>query len=241
MHAAVQRQTHLPSAWIIENVENRGVEVSLADVVTDTRTGWDRRRGLTVEQPDGHPYLKMNQIDFDGRLNLSGLTHVQGSLEEAERYRVRTGDVLFNNRNSRELVGKTAIVDNRANGYTYNNNLVRLRFNTSVIPAFAVMQMNATPFRRRVASNVSASTNVAAIYTRDLLRQVLWVPDLERQAALVASYDNVAVGLKRMTSTLSDLGERSVRLRRSLLKAAFTGRLLGRGSDLDLVKEMPGV
>jgi type I restriction enzyme S subunit len=103
------------------------------------------------------------------------------------------------------------------------------------------MQMNASPFRRRVASNVSASTNVAAIYTRDLLRQVLWVPDLERQAALVASYDNVAVGLKRMTSTLSDLGERSVRLRRSLLKAAFTGRLLGRGSDLDLVKEMPGV
>lgn len=236
--AAARRQMNLARAWTSANVEGEGTFTPLAEVVLDTKTGWDRRRDFTVEPPEGHPYLKMNQVNFNGTLDLTAVTHVQGTPAEADRYRVRVGDVLFNNRNSRELVGKTAIVDERADGYTYNNNLVRMRFSDDVIPAFAVMQMNSTAFRRRVGDSISASTNVAAIYTRDLLRQAIWVPSVSRQKALVEDFNDIEGAGSRLSSLLSDLGQRTARLRRNLLSAVFSGQLVARSNRITPKEEM---
>ena len=48
------------------------------------------------------------------------------------------GDILFNTRNSVELVGKTGIVTGEASGFIYNNNLMRIRTKPDVLPLRSV-------------------------------------------------------------------------------------------------------
>jgi type I restriction enzyme S subunit len=173
----------------------------------------------------------MNNLSVDGKLLLDDVVEVSGDATDAARYALQPGDVLVNNRNSAELVGKTAVVTTTATGWTFNNNLLRLRFDRDVVmPAFAAIQMNAPRFREQVATVVSATTNVAALYTRDLKRLQLCVPPLERQAALVLEYEEFHERLGRMSGAVDSALTRTASLRRSLLAAAFLGRLTHRAT-----------
>jgi type I restriction enzyme S subunit len=241
LQAATKRGELLRPSWVLTKAEGSGRESTLAEVVLEAKTGWDRGRAFAVQPPAGHPYLKMNNIRSNGELDLTSTTHVDGDAKEAGRYQILTGDVLFNNRNSRELVGKAAVADERIEGWTYNNNLVRMRFAPGVVPAFAAMQMNGPGFRHKLSDCISGSTNVAAIYTRDLLRQSIWIPTLEHQAALVARYSEMSMQETRLSTSLDDQRRRLINLRGQLLIAAFNGRLTGRSADMPLVEDLANV
>lgn len=210
-------------AWLMQRLQS-DVSRPLGDLLLDAATGWDRARALRVPAGDGFPYLRMNNVSADGQLVLADLVHVAGHAADAKRFSLHAGDVLVNNRNSAELVGKTTLVPASAKGWTYNNNLVRLRFDTSTIdPAYVVIQMNGPRFRAQVATVVSATTNVAALYTRDLRRLLITVPSLEVQRGLVAEYDQLTAQLGQLREALQGAVARKDSLRRALLLAAFAG------------------
>lgn len=202
-----------------------GQRVALGTLLRDSRTGWDRSRSFVTKDALGIPYLKMNNISATGELCLESIVKVADPDGISHRYRVEEGDVLFNNRNSAELVGKTTVIDSRAAGYTYNNNLVRLRFGSEILPTFAAMQMNSAGFKESLRDSISASTNVAAIYTRDLVRKTLLVPPLVDQHRLIRELHALAEGMGRQLVSAQHVSGRVSVLRRALLTAAFSGRL----------------
>jgi Restriction endonuclease S subunits len=76
---------------------------------------------------DGVPHLRMNNIDDSGVLNLDLIRTVPEDRDE-ERYRLRSGEVLFMGTNSEDKVGKSCVFyppDNRH--YLFSNHLVRIR------------------------------------------------------------------------------------------------------------------
>lgn len=58
----------------------------------------------------GLPILRMGNLTYDGKIDLSNLKHVELSDDEFDKYTTQPGDILFNRTNSKELVGKTAVV-----------------------------------------------------------------------------------------------------------------------------------
>ena len=100
--------------------------------------------------------------------NDDDLSFVKVSPEELRRYELREGDVLFNTRNSFELVGKVAVWPANRPGCVYNNNLLRLRFTPQVDPHFAGLLMMSPAFRAYLQTKKSATTSVCAIYQRSL-------------------------------------------------------------------------
>jgi type I restriction enzyme S subunit len=197
----------------------------LSALVGDARTGLDRGRAQQRSGPPGHGYIKMGDVQ-DGTIDLTHLAYVDATDEEVDRYELFDGDILFNNRNSHELVGKSGIVRSPKPGTVYNNNLVRVRVSDKILPEFLALQMSAQTLRRQLDRMKSATTNVAAIYTRDLMKLSVSVPPIEVQRVAIARATGLLDDIHQITKAVSVSARRNQTLRSSILAAAFSGTLI---------------
>jgi len=70
--------------------------------------------------------LRMDSITVDGKININAGVKVP-KIEGIENYFLRKGDILFNNTNSVDLVGKTALYRGEFNECVFSNHLTRIR------------------------------------------------------------------------------------------------------------------
>ena len=163
--------------------------VRFLEATSETRIGLVRSAS-EQSAVGGCPYVRMQHYDAAGTWNFEDLTCVEVTDAEAKAYELQAGDVLFNTRNSFELVGKVAIWPEGKPGHVFNNNLMRIRFRAALDPVWAGLQMIAPDFREKLGAARSATTSICAIYGRDLFRQPLVVAPLNehrRQARSTAS------------------------------------------------------
>ena len=78
---------------------------TVGDLAAHTVIGLVRNRGEQGADPCGLPYVKMNNITNDGRVTFDDVPYVSASPDEEQRFCLTDGDLLFNTRNSVELVG----------------------------------------------------------------------------------------------------------------------------------------
>lgn len=153
---------------------------SFEDIAADTRIGLVRAaEELSPEHP--YPYLRMNAIGLRANIDLSSATRTLATDAEVAAYSLRYGDFLFNTRNSRELVGKTALFrsDDR---YLFNNNIMRIRFQHGVKPDYVLTAMQTPAMKRALETKKSGTTSVFAVYWKDLKTLRVPLPPPERQA-----------------------------------------------------------
>lgn len=78
---------------------------TIRDIVCEVKYGTSR----PAVEGGKYPYLRMNNITYEGHLDISRLKYIDISDNEYEKCVVKNGDVLFNRTNSKELVGKTCV------------------------------------------------------------------------------------------------------------------------------------
>lgn len=78
---------------------------------------------------DGVPHLRMNNISKDGLLEMALIRRIPRDVAESQNRFVEPGDILFNNTNSTELVGKSCIFTGWQERCAFSNHLTRLRPN----------------------------------------------------------------------------------------------------------------
>lgn len=71
--------------------------------------------------------LRMNNVDTRGNLVWDEFLRVPADNVTVERYRLKPGDIVFNNTNSTELVGKSALFQDYVEPVVYSNHFTRLR------------------------------------------------------------------------------------------------------------------
>lgn len=202
-----------------------GCNTTVAGCLDHAETGLVRSKAEQTAD-EGHPYIRMNHFDLAGRWNDRDLTYVAATSSEFDRYQLRENDLLFNTRNSAELVGKVAIWPDGKEGYLFNNNLLRMRFSTDVLPAFAFWQMSSPPFRRYIESFISATTSVAAIYQRSLMAAPFWVPDADEQHEIVRRIGAAFAKIDRLAAEAEKALKLTDRLDQRILAKAFAGELV---------------
>ena len=143
-------------------------EKVFGDLVVSNIVGLTRGK---VEQgyEKKYPYLKMNNISPNNTLCWDDLICVDATEEELEKYCLQEGDFLFNTRNSKEWVGKSTVYrDYDAPVMLYNNNVMRIRFVDTINPVFVAYSFLADYTKDQLEKIKSGTTNVWAIYYRDL-------------------------------------------------------------------------
>lgn len=159
----------------------RGWEVTtIGDIVTDVRYGTSK----PAVKGGKYPYLRMNNLTFDGRLDLTDLKYIDIPDEELEKSVVRKGDVLFNRTNSVELVGKTATFDFNQEmviaGY-----IIRVRLNERMLPEVFSQYMNLEALKTLLRDMAKGAVNQANINAQELQSIKVYVPDIDSQKRFV--------------------------------------------------------
>ncbi len=105
----------LPESWI---------QTTVRAVVEDLQPGFAQKPG---EEDEGTtPQIRTHNVTPDGKISLEGIKHITANEKETARYSLAVGDVVFNNTNSEEWVGKTAVFDQEGE-YVFSNHMTRLR------------------------------------------------------------------------------------------------------------------
>jgi type I restriction enzyme S subunit len=166
------------------------------------------------------PYIRMNAIRPGGELDLSGVSRAAASIDEVERHKLEPGDLLFNTRNARELVGKTAIF--RGPGtYLFNNNILRLRLTDDAAPEYVNAALRSPLLRQALDVRKVGTTSVFAIYYKALKSLPLPLPPIDLQR--VFSERMAAIRAEVAIMTCAD--DRLHALFASIQQRAFRGEL----------------
>ena len=207
-----------PVSWAVERIGN---------CPTDSLIGLVRAATEQSGDSASISYIKMDRIDMLGNVDLRADVFVTCTEDESERFQLRKGDILFNTRNSVELVGKTAILRRDPTVPTvYNNNLMRIRLPDCLDPTFIGLQLCAKPFRQRMEQVKKATTSVAAVYGKDFWPLAIVFPPLPEQQEIVRLLDEQFTVIEQNERELDAALKRSAALRQSILKKAFTGQLV---------------
>jgi type I restriction enzyme S subunit len=153
----------------------------------------------------GVPHLRSQNITDQGQLVWEGAKFVPLEIAaENERYALRPGDVLFNNTNSVELVGKTCLYDSVERAH-YSNHTTRLRVDeTRALPRFLALALHQL-FKRGLFSKICTRWVGQAGVSATLLKEVeIPLPPLEEQRWIVEETEGYQIEIRLLEQQISE-------------------------------------
>jgi type I restriction enzyme S subunit len=174
--------------------------------------------------PNMRPYLRVQNV-FEDRIDLSDVMEMDFPPDDFERYRLTSGDLLLNEGQSPELLGRPAIYRDELPGGCFTNTLIRFRAIDGIAVEFALIVSRHYMHSGRFVDEGTITTNIAHLSVGRLARVEFPVPPVDEQARIV-------VEVERQLSLIADLDDsidlslrRADRLKQAILRRAFTGHL----------------
>jgi type I restriction enzyme, S subunit len=170
----------------------------------------------------GVPHLRPMNIDRDGSIALGVIKSVISS----EGTELVAGDVLFNNTNSAELVGKTAVVSIREHGFAFSNHMTRIRLELGVEKPFVARYLHFLWMSGYMKHRCTNHVNQASISSKTLSSTIpILLPPATEQTRIVEKLEEILSDLDSGVVELKAAQKKVVQYRQSLLKAAVEGAL----------------
>lgn len=182
-------------------------EVTLAEIVESAQSGFAQRPG---EEDEGTtPQIRTHNVTPEGRISLEGIKHVTVAEGDLVRYRLQPGDVIFNNTNSEEWVGKTAIFDRDGGDFVYSNHMTRIRVRSSLVsPTFLALYLHFLWDSGYSRNRSKRWVSQASIGAPTLLKFKVPLPPLPEQQGIVDTLqevDSIVVAKGRASRRFDDL------------------------------------
>jgi type I restriction enzyme S subunit len=141
---------------------------------------------------NGVLHLRPFSVTEDGRLVTHDAPRIPHSVVPASKMDFDAGDILFNNTNSIELVGKSALVRTRLNA-SFSNHMTRIRVNRCLAePGYIQGFLHHLYGRRLFQDRATRWVSQAAFGTSQLKALKIPLPPLEEQRRIVALLDRAA-------------------------------------------------
>lgn len=170
----------------------------------------------------GLPLIRMGNVTYDGDLDLSDLKYVELEPNEAERYSLERGDLLFNRTNSKDLVGKTGLWNGGMDAVAASY-FIRLRVDEAkACPFYLWAFMNTRHMKRVLFDTARGAIGQANINSKELKAFAVPLSPLdaqrrfeERSRSVLGIVTQQVEALKKAEATFQ-----------SLMARAFSGNLL---------------
>ncbi len=138
----------------------------------------------------GVPHIRPMNITDKGQFTWDGLKQIAASEYEGRKdYALRSGDVLFNNTNSKELVGKTCLIKKDIQG-GFSNHMTRLRVKSGIcVPNFLALVLHNAWQKGIFLGLANKWIGQAGINATALSQFQIPLPPLEVQKEIVAEIE----------------------------------------------------
>jgi type I restriction enzyme S subunit len=170
-------------------------------------------------------------VTEDGVVDLSVLKYVPNNEVAREERLIHAGDVLFNNTNSPELVGKTAYYADPV-PRAFSNHMTRVRCCQEAIDQkFCAMVLHQKWRERYFESACNNHVSQASVSRSVLLNTSILLPPLAEQKRIVTKAEELLARVSVARERLARVPAILKRFRQSVLDAACSGRLTGDWRD----------
>jgi len=169
------------------------------------------------------PVLRMGNIQ-GGELDWSDLVYSDDE-QEIEKYRLKSGDVLFNRTNSPALVGKTALYRGERDAI-YAGYLIRIVSGPNLLPEYLNYALNSPEgraFSWRVKSDGVSQSNISAAKLKGF---EFSVPPLNEQKEIVRRIESAFQKIDRLAAEAKRALALTDKLDEAILAKAFRGELV---------------
>ena len=182
---------------------------------------------------NGTIHLRMNNIGRNFELNYDLTRTINATKEQLIKYKLEKDDVIFNNTNSPELVGKSVIF-NDDKVCLYSNHLTRCRVNKELLlPEWLLFYIRGKWLRRDFERMCNKWINQAAFGGNKLKELKIPIPPLDEQKRILKILKNTSIQFERisnLTKAIKNRDEQNKKfidnIQSSILDSAFTGKLL---------------
>ena len=182
---------------------------------------------------NGTIHLRMNNIGRNFELNYDLTRTINATKEQLIKYKLEKDDVIFNNTNSPELVGKSVIF-NDDKVCLYSNHLTRCRVNKELLlPEWLLFYIRGKWLRRDFENMCNKWINQAAFGGNKLKELKIPIPPLDEQKRILKILKNTSMQFERisnLTKAIKNRDEQNKKfidnIQSSILDSAFTGKLL---------------
>ena len=208
----------LPEGWVWASLES----------ISEVRLG-RQRSPKRATGPYMRPYLRAANVTWDG-LDLSDVKEMDFNPGELETYRLEPGDILLSEASgSADEVGKPAVWNGEIKDCCFQNTLIRVR---------AYQQIVSYLFHHLLSDARSGALGRAArgvgIHHLGAERSSSWavaLPPVAEQQRIVAEVERRLSVVHQAEATVEASLARAERLRQSILKQAFSGKLVPQDPD----------
>lgn len=203
----------LPKAWVWASMDEL-----LAEPLSN---------GRSVPNGRGFPVLRLTALK-NGRIDPSEHKLGTWTSAEAEPYLIGCGDFLVSRGNgSLSLVGRGGLVPDDPPAVAYPDTLIRVRPDLGcVVPEYLRAIWDSWFVRNQIESTARTTAGIYKINQQDLRRIVLPLPPLPEQDRIVAEVERRLSVVEELGTTIERGLKRAARLRQSILKRAFEGKLV---------------
>ena len=155
---------HIPEHWQVRKLKT---------IIKNSSLGGNYD---SSESDTGIPLMKMGNLGR-GTIKLEKVEYINPMEEYEEKHILKKNDFLFNTRNSADLVGKVSLWKNELPFSLYNSNILKIEFKKGFINEYINYLFNSNALLNLLKLTSKGTTNVSAIYYKDLSLIKIWIPE----------------------------------------------------------------
>ena len=217
--AAEPQHASVPSGWRRLRVDEAG------EVTLGRQRAPQHERGRHMR-----PYLRVANV-YENRIDTRDVLRMNFEPEEMAVYELRAGDILLNEGQSPELVGRPAIYRDEVPGACFQNTLIRFRSGDDVDPEYALLV-----FRHYMRGGVFRdiarwSTNIAHLGLERFRALLISLPPRDEQAEIVREAAHRLTAIDVQVAAVRSSLRRLPEFEQELLAAAVAGELSPQNPD----------
>lgn len=174
----------------------------------------------------GVPILRIDDFQNGYSRAADDLQRVNTTKEIIQKYSLCKNDLVINRVNSPSHLGKCLMVKDRNLPSLFESNMMRLQISPDINVDFVELYLTSKQGKNRLIKNAKWAVNQASINQSDVSCTPIPLPVLKEQSVIVQEVEQRLSVLNILEKELLINFRRVERLRQSILKKAFSGKLI---------------
>ncbi|USD56392.1 restriction endonuclease subunit S [Vibrio sp. SCSIO 43155] len=166
------------------------------------------------------PYLRVANV-HDNRIDTSDVKEMNFTPEEQKVYRLEYGDILLNEGQSKELVGRPAMFKNDVANACFQNTLLRFKAHNNISSEYSLLYFRHCLYSGRFQKAVKQTTNMAHLSAARLIPIEFPLPPAEEQIKIVKRVNQLSGMCDELKQRLRDSQQRQFQLTDAIVELAI--------------------
>ncbi len=174
--------------------------------------------------PNMRPYLRVQNV-FEDKIDLNDVMEMEFSESDYEKYVLKYNDILLNEGQSPELLGRPAIYRNEMPGVCFTNTLIRFQGSSGLLPGYALLVYRYFMHSGRFTKAGTITTNIGHLSAGRFSQIEFPLCSTAEQKEIIGATDEKFISISRVAKEIDLQLIKAEKSKQSILASAFSGSM----------------